>query len=127
MQRRWDMHAVIHQEDDTYVVKKLTIGVGDTGIVMTGTEAECNARLNSILYGEREFYLVSRANLEKMETTREIVTAPRGSNYCFPDAIFVKRFLDRQEAYEYKKSLRYIEELLKMQTRRWAGEESSAI
>ena len=121
------MHAIIHQEDDTYVVKKLTIGVGDTGIVMTGTEAECNARLNSILYGEREFYLVSRANLEKMETTREIVTAPRGSNYCFPDAIFVKRFLDRQEAYEYKKSLRYIEELLKMQTRRWAGEESSAI
>lgn len=114
------MHAVIHEKDNTYVVKELTIGVGDTGIVMTGTEAECNDRLHTILYGDREFYLVSRANIEKMETEREIVTAPRGSNLCFPDAIFVKRFLDRQEAYEYKKSLNYIEELLKIQARRLA-------
>lgn len=121
------MHAVIHEKDDTYTVKELTIGVGAEGIVMTGTEAECNSRLNSILYGDREFYLVSRANLVKMEAEREIVTAPRGSNYCFPNAILVKRFLDRQEAYEYMKSLNYIEELLKIQARRWAIEESSAI
>ncbi len=111
------MHAVIHEKGNTYVVKKLTIGVGDTGIVMTGTEEECNNRLSYILNDDREFYLVSRVNLEKMVAEREIVHAPRGSNFCFPDAIFVRYFLDRQEAYDYKRSLEYMEEMLKIQSR----------
>ncbi len=121
------MYAVIHEKGNTYVVKELTIGVGDTGIVMTGTQAECNARLNSILYDDREFYFVSRVNLEKMVAEREIVHAPRGSNLCFPDAIFALYFLDKEEAYNKKRSLEYLEEILKIESRRWAGEESTAL
>lgn len=105
------MHGVIHEKDGSYKVKNLSIGVGDSGIIFTGTEEECNARLKKILEGDKEYYLVSRVN--KLEIEREIVTAPRGSNLCFPEAILVKYYLDSEEAEDVLKVLEYIEHTLR--------------
>jgi hypothetical protein len=112
MQRRWDMHAVVHEKNGSYIVKQLTTGVGDSGIIFTGTQEECVARLKKILEGDKEYYLVSRVSKE-WETEREIFTAPRGSNLCFPEAILVKYYLDREEAEDVLKVLEYIEKSLR--------------
>lgn len=107
------MHAVVHEKNGSYIVKQLTIGVGDSGIIFTGTQEECNARLKKILEGDKEYYLVSRVDKEKWETEREIFAAPRGSNLCFPEATLVKYFLDMEEAEDVLKVLEYIEKSLR--------------